>query len=77
MKFKGVDYYYIDDLLSAEEKMTRSLVREFLEKEVEPLVAGAFHQEEPLNMEKLAPKMGGLGMLGAFVPEEYGAPGAN
>ena len=44
MKFKGVDYYNIDELLSEEEKMTRNLVREFLEKEVEPLVADAFHR---------------------------------
>lgn len=77
MKFKGVDYYNIDELLSEEEKMTRNLIREFLEKEVEPLVAGAFHQEKPLNMEELAPKMGELGMIGAFLPEEYGCAGTN
>lgn len=77
MKFKGVDYYNIDELLSDEEKMTRSLVREFLEKEVEPLVADAFHQEKPLNMEELAPKMGELGLIGAFIPEEYGCAGTN
>ena len=35
MKFRGVDYYYIDELLSDEEKMTRNLVREFSEREVE------------------------------------------
>ncbi|TET68946.1 MAG: acyl-CoA dehydrogenase [Dehalococcoidia bacterium] len=77
MKFKGVDCYNIDELLSEEEKMTRNLIREFLEKEVEPLVVDAFHQEKPLNMEELAPKMGELGMLGAFIPEEYGGAGAN
>jgi len=77
MKFKGVDYYNIDELLSEEERMTRNLVREFLEKEVEPLVADAFHQEKPLNMEELAPKMGELGMIGAFLPEEYGCAGTN
>ena len=77
MKFKGVDYYNIDELLSEEEKMTRNLVREFLENEVEPLVADAFHQEKPLDMEELAPKMGELGMIGAFIPEEYGGAGTN
>ena len=68
MKFKGVDYYNIDELLSDEEKMTRNLVREFLEKEVEPLIADAFHQEKPLNMEEIAPKMAiELGMSSEFV----------
>ena len=77
MNFKGVDFYNIDELFSDEEKMTRKAVREFLEREIEPLVVGAFHREEPLNMRELAPKMGELGMIGAFIPKEYGAAGAN
>ena len=77
MNFKGVDYYDIDELLSDEEKMTRNAVREFLEKEVEPFIADAFHQEKPPNMHELAPKMGKLGIIGPFIPKEYGAAGAN
>jgi len=77
MGYSGVDYYSIDDLLSDEEKMTRELVRDFLNSEVKPLVAEAFHKEEPLNMEKLAPKMGKLGLIGPFIPKEYGAAGAS
>ena len=77
MKFQGVDYYRIDELLSEDEKMTRNLVREFLEKEVEPLVADAFHEEKPLDLGEIAPKMGELGMIGAFIPEKYGGAGAN
>ena len=77
MNFKGVDYYNIDELLSGGEKMTRNAVREFLEKEVEPLITDAFHQEKPPNMHELAPKMGKLGIIGPFIPKEYGAAGAN
>ena len=77
MKFEGVDYYNIDELLSDEEKMTRNMVRDFLEKEIEPLVVSAFHQEEPLNTRELAPRMGELGIIGPVVPKEYGAAGAN
>jgi glutaryl-CoA dehydrogenase len=40
-------------------------------------VADAFHQEKPLNMEEIAPKMGELGMIGPFLPEEYGCAGTN
>jgi len=77
MKFQGVDYYQIDALLSEDEKMTRTLVREFLENEIEPLVPDAFHQEKPLDMKVLAPKLGELGMIGTLLPEEYGGSGAN
>jgi len=77
MGFKGVDYYSIDELFTDEEKLFRSSVREYLEREVEPLVANAFNEERPLNMHELAPKMGGLGMVGIFIPEEYGCPGAS
>ena len=77
MKFQGVDYYNIDELLSEEEKMTRNLAREFFEKEVEPLVADAFHQEKLLDMSELAHKMGEMGMIGSVIPEEYGGGGTN
>ena len=77
MNFRGVDYYDIDELLSDEEKMARNTVRDFLEKEIEPLIATAFHQEEPLHMRELAPKMGELGIIGPFIPKEYGAAGVN
>jgi glutaryl-CoA dehydrogenase len=77
MKFQGVDYYQIDELFSEDEKMARTMAREFLENEIEPLIVDAFHEEKPLDLEKIAPKMGQLGMIGAFVPEEYGCPGAN
>lgn len=77
MAFKGVDFFRLDDLLSKEEKLVRSSVREYLSKEVEPYVADAFHSEKPLDLRSLAPRMGELGMLGAFLPTEYDCPGAN
>ena len=77
MKFQGVDYYCIDELLTDDEKMIRKMVRELLEREVEPLVADAFHHEKPLEMQGLAPKMGRHNMIGAFIPAEYGCPGSN
>ncbi len=75
MKYSEVDYYNIDDLLDHEEKMTRDLVRDYLDKEIRPLVLEAFHKEEPLDMRKLAPRMGELGIIGSYLPREYGAAG--
>ncbi|MCJ7520946.1 MAG: acyl-CoA dehydrogenase family protein, partial [Dehalococcoidia bacterium] len=77
MAFKWLDYYGIDDLFSEEEKMTRNLVREFMEQEVKPHIVDAFHQEKPLGVRELAVKMAGLGIIGAFIPREYGAAGTN
>ena len=77
MKFKGVDYYKMDELLSEEEKMTRNLAREFLQDEFEPLVLDAFHKEEPLDMHRLAPRIGELGLIGPFIPQKYGGAETN
>jgi len=77
MNSGGVDYFNIDELLSDEEKMTREMVRDYMENEIKPLVVNAFHREEPLDMRKLAPKMGELGIIGSFIPKEYGASGTN
>ena len=76
MKYSEVDYYKIDELLNNEEKMTRDLVRDCLEKEFRPLIREAFHNERPLDMHRLAPILGDLGVLGSFIPREYGAAGS-
>lgn len=73
--FRGVDFYNVDELLSDEDRLVRQSVREFLEKEVVPLVADAWHEEKPLDFHEIGKKFGELGMLGAFIPEEYGCPG--
>ncbi|MEM0022221.1 MAG: acyl-CoA dehydrogenase [Archaeoglobaceae archaeon] len=75
--FRGIDFYNIDELLTEEERLVRNSVREFLEKEVAPLVAEAWHREEPIDFRKIGKKFGELGMLGSFIPEEYGCPGMN
>lgn len=76
MKYSEVDYYKIDDLLNNEEKMTRDLVRDCLEKEFRPLIREAFHNEQRLDMHRLAPMLGDLGVIGPFIPREYGAAGS-
>lgn len=75
--FRGVDFYNIDELLTEEERLVRNSVREFLEKEIAPLILEAWHKEEPINFREVGKKFGELGMLGAFIPEEYGCPGMN
>lgn len=72
-----LDLYQTEELLPESSRILRNSVREFLEKEVRPSILEAFHTETPPNMRTLAPKMGALGMLGAFIPEEDGGPGGS
>jgi len=74
-KFQGVDYYNIDSLLSQEELLVRSTVREFVDEQVLPIIerhnrAGTFPME-------LTGPMAELGMFGATLPAKYGCAEMN
>jgi len=74
-KFKNVDYYDMDTLLSDEERMTRDTVRDFVDDKILPIIEehnrnGTF----PMNLVK---EMADLGVFGANLPEKYGCAGMN
>ena len=73
-KFRGVDYYEIEDLFSEEERMVRDAVRDWVEAEFLPVItehhrAGTF----PVH---LIPKLGELGVFGPTL-KGYGCAGLN
>jgi glutaryl-CoA dehydrogenase len=73
-KFRGVDYYGIDELLTEEERMTRDAIRDWVEAEFLPIItdhhrAGTF----PLDV---FPKLGEFGVFGATL-QGYGCAGLN
>ena len=68
-----LDYYRIADLLEPEEIQIQSTVREFVDDEILPHIAVWW--EEGGFPEHLALKLGELGLLGANLPEGYGAAG--
>ncbi|NIR50791.1 acyl-CoA dehydrogenase [candidate division KSB1 bacterium] len=73
-KFKGTDLYQIDDLLSDEERLTRAMVREFVNEEFLPIIREHYREGEfPAD---LIPKIAELGLLGANL-EGYGCAGLN
>ncbi len=58
-----VDYYGIEELLTDEERLIRDVAREFVDKEVLPIIAQHFREGTfPLHLVK---RMGGLGFFGA------------
>ncbi|MBI4320402.1 MAG: acyl-CoA dehydrogenase family protein [Chloroflexi bacterium] len=65
----------IESLLSDEQKLFRTTVRSFGEKEVTPHVAEWDEASEFPWQELILKKMGSLGFLGLMVPQEYGGYG--
>ncbi len=68
------DFYNIEASLSEEEKAVRDQVREFVHKEVKPVIRD--HFREGTFPRHLAKPMGEMGLLGANL-KGYGCPGLN
>lgn len=75
MAFEGLDVLGITALLSEDERLVVRSVREFVEAEVNPIIADCY--EEGHFPSQIVPKLGALGVFGANLPEEYGCAGMN
>ncbi|HPS63984.1 MAG TPA: acyl-CoA dehydrogenase family protein [Ignavibacteria bacterium] len=75
MEFKGVDYYFLDELLTDEEKAIRQTIRDFVSGEICPIIEK--YNQEMKFPKQLIPKMAELGIFGPTLPEEYGGLGLN
>ncbi len=65
----------MDFSLNEEQKMFRDMVRDFAKNEVEP---GASERDKKAEFpHDLIKEMGELGLMGVFIPEEYGGSGAD
>ena len=73
-KFQALDYYEIEDLFDDEEKMIRKTVRDFVDRELLPIVNDCY--EKAIFPKQLIPKIGELGLLGANLTG-YGCAGLN
>jgi glutaryl-CoA dehydrogenase len=70
-----LDYYDVDALLSADERMVRATARKFVEEEYLPLVRDAFRRG--YFPKEIVPQLAALGFLGSNLPEKYGCAGLN
>jgi glutaryl-CoA dehydrogenase len=73
-KFRGVDFFDLDPLLSDEERMVRQAVRDFVDAELLPVIRDAW--EAGRFPKVLVPKIAELGLLGATI-DGYGCAGMN
>ncbi|HEY7038859.1 MAG TPA: acyl-CoA dehydrogenase family protein [Methylomirabilota bacterium] len=71
-KFRGVDYYGIDELLTEEQRMMRDAVRDWVEARFLPIV-GQHHRDGTFPQE-LARDLGEMGVFGATL-KGYGCAG--
>lgn len=71
--FEAPDYYGLDDLLTEEHKLIRDAAREWVKREVSPII-----EEHAQNASFPSHLLEGLASIGAFgptIPEAYGGPG--
>ena len=67
------DYYLIDELFTAEQKLIRSAIRDWVDRRVKPIIDDAAQEAHfPMHLIK---EMGELGAFGPFIPLEYGGSG--
>ncbi|KAB2868341.1 MAG: acyl-CoA dehydrogenase, partial [Bauldia sp.] len=74
-RFAWSDPLLLDDQLGEEEHLVRDAARDYAQGKLQPRVLAAF-REERFDREIMT-EMGGLGLLGATIPEEYGGAGAS
>ncbi|MCF8406642.1 MAG: acyl-CoA dehydrogenase family protein [Chitinophagaceae bacterium] len=71
--FESPDYYQLDELLSEEHLMVRKAVRDYVKKEISPIIEDyAQRSEFPTQIIK---QLGDMGCFGPTVPAEYGGGG--
>tara|TARA_B100001115_G_C15844878_1_gene425104 strand:- start:3164 stop:4342 length:1179 start_codon:yes stop_codon:yes gene_type:complete len=71
--FESPDYYGVDDLLSEEHKLVRAATRDWVKKEVSPIIED-FAQKAAFPTQ-LIKGLAEIGAFGPYIPEEYGGAG--
>ena len=72
-RFTAPDYYLIDELLTEEQKLVRNSVREWVKKEISPVIEEAAQKAEfPKHLIK---GLAHIGAFGPYIPQEYGGGG--
>lgn len=71
--FEAPDYYNLDELLTDEHKLVRDAAREWVKRDVSPIIEEYAQKAEfPMQIVK---GLAEIGAFGPFIPEEYGGAG--
>jgi glutaryl-CoA dehydrogenase len=71
--FKSPDYFNVDELLTEEHKLIRESVRNYVKKEISPIIEDYAQRAE--FPQQIVKQMGELGVFGPTVPVQYGGGG--
>lgn len=72
-QFVSPDYFALDELLTDEHKMIRETVRQYVKREISPIIEDYAQRAE--FPKQIVAQMGDLGVFGPTVPVEYGGGG--
>ena len=71
--FQSPDYFLVDQLLTEEQKLIRESVRNYVKKEISPIIEDYAQRAE--FPQQIVKQLGDLGCFGPTVPVEYGGGG--
>lgn len=71
--FESPDYYGVDELLSEEHKLVRTATRDWVKKEVSPIIED--YAQKAAFPTQLIKGLAEIGAFGPYIPEEYGGAG--
>ena len=71
--FNAPDYFLLDELLTEEHKLIRDAAREWVKRDVSPIIEEACQNAE--FPKHIISGLGNIGAFGPYIPAEYGGPG--
>ena len=71
--FQAPDYFQLDELLSDEHKLVREAAREWVKREVSPIIEDSC--QKAVFPKHLISGLAEIGAFGPYIPAEYGGAG--
>ena len=71
--FQAPDYFLLDELLTEEHKLVRDAAREWVKREISPIIEEACQKAE--FPKQIVKGLGEIGGFGPYIPVEYGGAG--
>ncbi|HEY6143469.1 MAG TPA: acyl-CoA dehydrogenase family protein [Flavobacterium sp.] len=71
--FQAPDYYNLDELLTEEHKLVRDAAREWVKREVSPIIEDYAQKAE--FPKQIIKGLANIGAFGPYIPQEYGGAG--